>query len=304
HSKGDEEKMSEALHKLKEEDQTIHVDYSPELRQLILSCQGELHMNIIKWILDKTYKIQIDFTTPRIPYRETIQKSADSSYRHKKQSGGNGQFGEVFMKVEPWYEGMPEPEGVSIRAKEEIALDWGGKLVFYNCIVGGAIDARFVPSILKGVMEKMQEGPLTGSYVRDVRVIVYDGKMHPVDSNDISFKIAGAMAFKQAFVTANPKLLEPINELEVLVPEDMMGEVMTDLQTRRSIIMGMDTRGRYQVIKAKTPLAELDRYTTSLRSITQGKANFSTRFAEYAPVPGELQKQLINEYENELVEER
>ena len=296
-SKGDEEKMSEALHKLNEEDKTVKTQYSAELKQLILECQGELHMNMIKWNLEHNYKLHIEYDKPRIPYRETIQKLSESSYRHKKQSGGAGQFGEVFMKIEPWYEGMPAPEGVSVRATEVVELDWGGKLVFLNCIVGGAIDARFIPSILKGVMEKMHEGPLTGSYVRDVRVLVYDGKMHPVDSNDISFKIAGAQAFKQAFVNASPKLLEPVNELEVLVPEEMMGEVMTDLQTRRSIIQGMDSRGRYQVIKAKTPLSELDRYTTSLRSITQGKANFNTRFAEYAPVPPELQKQLMSEYQ-------
>ena len=302
-SKGDEEKLSEALHKIHEEDKTVLFEYSSELKQLILSCQGELHMNIIKWILQNNYKVTVEFFTPRIPYRETIQKPSDASYRHKKQSGGAGQFGEVFMKVEPYYEGMPEPEGLSIRGKEEIQLDWGGKLVFYNCIVGGSIDNRFIPSIQKGVMEKMHEGPLTGSYVRDVRVMVYDGKMHPVDSNDISFKIAGAQAFKQAFVNASPKLLEPVYDLEILVPEDLMGEVMTDLQTRRSIIQGMDSRGKYQVIKAKTPLSELDRYTTSLRSITQGKANFSQKFAEYSPVPGDLQKQLIEEYNNELVED-
>ncbi len=295
-SKGDEEKMSEVLHKLNEEDQTVIVQYSPELKQLIMSCQGELHMNIIKWVLEKNYKLHIEFEKPRIPYRETIQKQSESSYRHKKQSGGAGQFGEVFLRIEPYYEGMPDPEDLNVRGREEVELEWGGKLVFYNCIVGGAIDARFIPSILKGIMEKMQEGPLTGSYVRDVRVMVYDGKMHPVDSNDISFKIAGAQAFRQAFVNASPKLLEPINELEVLVPEELMGEVMTDLQTRRSVIQGMDSKGRYQVIRAKTPLAELDRYTTSLRSITQGKANFSTRFAEYSAVPGEIQKQLMDEY--------
>ncbi|MDH5597789.1 MAG: elongation factor G [Cyclobacteriaceae bacterium] len=301
-SKADEEKMSEALQKIHQEDPTIIFEYSPELRQLILSCQGELHMTVTQWILENLYKVHVKFEKPRIPYRETIQKSSESNYRHKKQSGGAGQFGEVFMKIDPYYEGMPEPEGVSIRGKEEIPLKWGGKLVFYNCIVGGAIDARFIPSIQKGVMEKMEEGPLTGSYVRDVRVIVYDGKMHPVDSNDISFKIAGMMAFKEAFIKASPKLLEPVNELEILVPEDLMGEVMTDLQTRRSMIMGMDSKGNYSVIKAKTPLAELDRYTTSLRSITQGRASFSTKFAEYLPVPAELQKDLISEYQMSEVE--
>jgi elongation factor G len=301
-NKSDDEKLGEALHKIHQEDPTVLYEFSPELKQLILSCQGELHLAVIKWMLENTYGLHIDFETPKIPYRETIQKLSESSYRHKKQSGGAGQFGEVYMKVEPYHEGMPEPTGVNIRAKEEIDLKWGGKLIFYNCIVGGVIDARFIPSILKAIMEKMEEGPLTGSYVRDVRVIVYDGKMHAVDSNDIAFKIAGMMAFKEAFINASPKLLEPVYDLEVLVPEELMGDVMTDLQTRRSIIMGMDARGNYQVIKSKTPLAELDRYTTSLRSITQGRASFSLKFAEYAPVPAEIQKELIDNYNKELVE--
>ena len=297
-NKSDEEKLGEVLHKINMEDPTVDVAFSPELRQLIISCQGELHMSVVKWALENVYHLDVSFEKPRIPYRETIQSAAESNYRHKKQSGGAGQFGEVFMKIEPYYEGMGEPEGFNIRNKQEVPLDWGGKLVFYNCIVGGAIDARFIPSIQKGVMEKMQEGPLTGSYVRDVRVIVYDGKMHSVDSNDIAFKIAGMMAFREAFEKAHPQLLEPINELEVLVPEEIMGEVMTDLQTRRSVIMGMDSRGDYRIIKAKTPLAELDRYVTSLRSITQGRASFSTRFSEYAPVPPDIQKRLKEEYQS------
>jgi elongation factor G len=297
-NKSDDDKIGEALHEIREEDPTIQVEFSRELRQMILSGQGELHLNINKWRLEHLYNIQVEFVKPRIPYRETIQKLSASSYRHKKQSGGAGQFGEVFMKIEPYYEGMAEPQGHSIRDKEEIHLDWGGKLIFYNCIVGGVIDQRFIPSILKGVLEKMHEGPLTGSYVRDVRVIVYDGKMHAVDSNDISFKIAGMMAFKDAFVHADPKLLEPIYDVEVLVPEELMGEVMTDLQSRRSIITGMDSKGQYQVIRAKTPLSELDRYTTTLRSITQGRASFQSKFSEYAPVPPDTQKKLAEEYRN------
>jgi elongation factor G len=257
---------------------------------------------MVKWALENTYGLDVDFETPRIPYRETIRKAADASYRHKKQSGGAGQFGEVFLKIEPYHEGMEEPTGFNIRNKEETELPWGGKLVFYNCIVGGVIDLRFLPSIRKGILEKMEEGPLTGSYVRDVRVMVYDGKMHPVDSNDISFKIAGMMAFKDAFTRADPQLLEPIYDLEVVVPEELMGEVMTDLQGRRSIIQGMEAKGAYQVIKAKTPLAELDRYTTTLRSITQGRANFSTSFSEYAPVPYDIQQKLMADYNQQMEE--
>ncbi len=301
-NKQDDEKLSEALKKIHQEDPTVEIEYSRELKQLILSCQGELHLAMVKWALKNTYFLDVDFVTPRIPYRETIQKASDASYRHKKQSGGAGQFGEVYLKIEPYQEGMAEPSGFNIRKKEETELPWGGKLVFYNCIVGGVIDIRFLPSIRKGILEKMEEGPLTGSYVRDIRVMVYDGKMHAVDSNDISFKIAGMMAFKQAFTSADPQLLEPIYDIEVVVPEELMGEVMTDLQSRRTIIQGMEVRGAYQVIKAKTPLAELDRYTTTLRSITQGRANFSTMFSGYSTVPYEIQQKLMSNYHRQVEE--
>ncbi|MGK7389334.1 MAG: elongation factor G [Candidatus Cyclobacteriaceae bacterium M2_1C_046] len=300
--KSDEEKLGEVLHKLQEEDPTLDVVISKELKQLIIGCQGELHMNMIKWTLENIYKLDITFVTPKIPYRETIHKSAESNYRHKKQSGGAGQFAEVQMKIEPYEEGMQDPAEFNIRDKQEYDLEWGGKLVFYNCIVGGAIDNRFIPSVIKGVMEKMQEGPLTGCYVRDVRFILYDGKMHAVDSNDIAFKIAGMKAFQEAFLKADPRLMEPVYDLEILVPEELIGEVMTDLQTRRSMIMGIDTKGKYQVINAKTPLAELDRYITTLRSLTQGRASFTSKFAEYALVPVEVQKQLVSRGTENLVE--
>jgi elongation factor G len=291
-SKNDDEKIGEVLNKIHQEDPTLQVAFSKELRQLIISAQGELHLAVCKWYLENVYKLRISFETPRISYRETIRKSAVASYRHKKQSGGAGQFGEVHLKVEPFYEGMPEPTEYNVRGKEFIDLPWGGKLVFYNCIVGGVIDTRFIPSILKGVMEKMEEGPISGSYVRDVRVCVFDGKMHPVDSNDISFKIAGMMAFKDAFMRSEPQLLEPIYDLDIMLPEEVMGEVMGDLQTRRAVIMGIDSKGSYQVIKARAPLAELDRYSTSLRSLTQGRASFTQRFAEFAPVPYDVQQQV------------
>jgi elongation factor G len=296
HSKNDDEKIGEVLAKIHQEDPTLNVAYSKELKQLIISGQGEQHLSVCKWYLDNVYKVGIDFVTPRISYRETIRKSATASYRHKKQSGGAGQFAEVHMKIEPNVEGTPDPSEFNIRGKEVIDLEWGGKLVFYNCIVGGVIDLRFIPSILKGVMEKIEEGPITGSYVRDVRVMVYDGKMHPVDSNDISFKIAGMMAFKEAFLKAEPQLLEPLYDLEISVPEEVMGDVMSDLQTRRSIIMGMDTKGHYQVIRAKTPLAELDRYSTTLRSLSQGRASFSQTFAEFAPMSFDMQQKLAKEF--------
>ena len=294
-SKNDDEKIGEVLQKIHQEDPTIQVQFAKELKQLIISAQGELHLAVCKWFMENVYKLHISYETPRISYRETIRKPAVASYRHKKQSGGAGQFAEVHMKIEPWVEGMPEPTDYTVRGKDEIDLPWGGKLIFYNCIVGGVIDLRFIPSIQKGVMEKMEEGPITGSYVRDVRVMVFDGKMHPVDSNDISFKIAGMMAFKDAFMRAEPQLLEPIYDIEVTTPEDVMGEIMGDLQTRRSIIMGIDSKGGNQVIKARTPLAELDRYTTSLRSLSQGRASFSQQFAEFAPVPFDVQQKLAKQ---------
>ncbi|MBG7628831.1 MAG: elongation factor G [Bacteroidetes bacterium] len=293
--KNDEEKLNDALKKIHSQDPTVIIKYSNELKQQILSCQGELHLATIDWTLQKIYGIKAVFEQPKITYRETIQRSATSSYKHKKQSGGSGQFGEVHMKIEPWYDGISDPDGFNIRKKEIVDLEWGGKLVFYNCIVGGVIDVRYLPSVLKGILEVMEEGPLTGSYARDIRVMLYDGKMHPVDSNDISFKIAAAHAFKAAFLEAKPKLLEPIQELNVKVPEELMGNVMTDLQSRRAIILGMDSDGKYQTIKAKVPLAEMYKYSTTLRSITQGRGSFSTKFANFELVPNNVQEELIKQ---------
>ena len=301
--KGEEERLSIALHQLREEDPTLIIEFSPELKQILIHCQGDMHLAVIKWKIEHLNKVEVKFIKPRIPYRETIRRMAEANYRHKKQSGGNGQFGEVFMRIEPWYEGMQEPKGLNVRGRDEIALDWGGKLVYYNCIVGGAIDLRFLPSILKGVMEKMHEGPLTGSYVRDVRVCIYDGKMHPVDSNDISFKIAGLKAFKQAFQEADPQILEPIYNVEVSSPDDLTGSVIGDLQTRRAIVEGMDAEGHFTKINAKVPLSEMNDYCSSLRSITQGRAKFKMRFHEYAAVPFEVQKKLQEDYSKMAKEE-
>ncbi len=295
-NKGEEEKLAQALHQLREEDPTLVVEVSQELKQTLIHCQGDMHLAVAKWKIENLHKVPVKFTKPRIPYRETIRKMAEANYRHKKQSGGAGQFGEVYMRIEPWHEGMPEPQGLNVRGRETFDLDWGGKLVFYNCIVGGAIDTRFLPSILKGVMEKMHEGPLTGSYVRDVRVSVYDGKMHPVDSNDISFKIAGIMAFKQAFQQADPQVLEPINLVEVLCPEELTGAVMGDLQSRRGLVEGMDTEGHFQKIIAKVPVAEMHGFSSSLRSITQGRAKFKMNFDSYQPLPFDLQRKITEEY--------
>ncbi len=299
-NKRDEEKLNEVLRKLHSQDPTIIVNYVPELRQVIVSCQGELHLSVLEYLLKNEHGLEVKFIKPKIAYRETIESSAVASYRHKKQSGGAGQFAEVHLKVEPWNESMPEPADMTVRATEEIKLPWGGKLVFCNCIVGGVIDARFLPSIKKGIMEVMERGPITGSHARDIRVIVFDGKMHPVDSNDISFKIAAAHAFKEAFLNARPKLLEPVHELEVNVPEDKMGDIISDLQLRRSVILNMDGKGKYQTIKAKTALAELYQYSTTLRSITQGKGSFTSMFSEYALVPGQVQTELLKNYQAQL----
>lgn len=291
----DEEKLNDALRKIHSQDPTVEMEYSNELKQLIIGCQGELHLATIDWTLKNIYGVEAVFKDPKIAYRETIQRSSTANYRHKKQSGGAGQFGEVHLKIEPWYEGMPEPEGFNIRGREEVDLPWGGKLVFYNCIVGGVIDARYLPSIKKGILEVMEAGPLTGSYIRDVRVMVYDGKMHSVDSNDISFKIAGAHAFKEAFLNAKPKLLEPIEDLTVKVPEEMVGNVMTDLQSRRSIIQGIDSEDHFQILRCSVPQAELANYSTNLRSLTQGKATFVSAFSSFQAVPRNVQEALVSE---------
>ncbi len=302
---GDDEKLGEILNKLSFEDPTILVEYSKELKQTIIQGQGEHHLNIVKWILANQHKIDIEFFAPKIPYRETITKVAAADYRHKKQSGGAGQFGEVHLLIEPYTEGMPEPTkykiagkeiAVSMKGKEEIMLDWGGKLQFYNSIVGGAIDARFLPAILKGIMEKMEEGPLTGSYARDIRVVVYDGKMHPVDSNEISFKLAGRNAFKEAFRNAGPKIMEPIYQVEVLVPSDRMGDVMSDMQNRRAMIEGMTSDKGFDRLVARVPLAEMYRYSTTLSSLTSGRASYTMKFLQYEQVPTDVQEKLLREY--------
>ncbi len=299
----DDEKLATVLKEMNNIDPTLVYEHSKELKQVIFSGQGEMHLNAAKWMIENINKIGIEFYAPKIPYRETITKPAKSMYRHKKQSGGAGQFGEVHMLIEPWYEGKADQTEFPIRGRDEHQLPWGGKLLFHNCIVGGSIDARFMPAILKGLMEKMEEGPLTGSYARDIIVNIYDGKMHPVDSNEISFKLAGRNAFKDAFKNAAPKILEPIYDVEVMVPEEKMGDVMTDLQGRRALIMGMDSEGGYQKIRAKVPLAEMNRYSTTLSSITSGRATYGMKFAEYQQVPADVQDQLLKAYEEEEKDE-
>jgi elongation factor G len=306
------EKMMAIINRMREEDPTWIVEQSKELKQTIIHGQGEFHLRTLKWRLEKNEKIQVKFEDPKIPYRETITKASRADYRHRKQSGGAGQFGEVHLIVEPYAEGMPDPTvysfngqeyRINVKNREEVSLEWGGKLVFINSVVGGAIDTRFMPAILKGIMERMVQGPLTGSYARDVRVIVYDGKMHPVDSNELSFMLAGRNAFSEAFKNAGPKILEPIYDIEIFVPSDYMGDVMSDLQGRRAMIMGMDSEAGYQKLQAKVPLKELGNYSISLSSITGGRASFITKFASYELVPNDIQQQLIAAHEAELAKD-
>ena len=311
-NEADTEKMMAVLNRMREEDPTWIVEQSKELCQILVHGQGEFHLRTLKWRLENNEKLQIQFYEPKIPYRETITKSARADYRHKKQSGGAGQFGEVHLIVEPYYEGMPAPEvykfngqeyKMNVKGTEVIDLEWGGKLVFVNSVVGGAIDARFMPAILKGIMSRMEQGPLTGSYARDVRVIVYDGKMHPVDSNEISFMLAGRHAFSEAFKNASPKILEPIYDVEVFVPSDKLGDVMSDMQGRRGMIMGMTSEKGYEKLSAKVPLKEMSNYSTALSSLTGGRASFIMKFASYELVPTDVQTKLMKEFEEQEKDE-
>ena len=311
-NEADTEKMMAVLNRMREEDPTWVVEQSKELRQILVHGQGEFHLRTLKWRLENNEKIQIQFYEQKIPYRETITKAARADYRHKKQSGGAGQFGEVHLIVEPYYEGMPAPDTykfngqefkINVKSTETIDLEWGGKLVFINSVVGGAIDARFMPAILKGIMSRMEQGPLTGSYARDVRVIVYDGKMHPVDSNEISFMLAGRHAFSKAFKNAGPKILEPIYDVEVFVPSEKLGDVMSDMQGRRGMILGMDSEKGYEKMVAKVPLKEMSNYATALSSLTGGRASFIMKFASYELVPTDVQNKLMKEFEEQEKEE-
>lgn len=311
-TESDAEKLMQILTRMHEEDPTWVVEQSRELKQTILSGQGEFHLRTLKWRVENNDKLPILFEEPKIPYRETITKAARADYRHKKQSGGSGQFGEVHLIIEPYTEGMPAPDTyrfgnqeykMNVRDTQEIPLQWGGKLVVNNCIVGGAIDTRFIPAIVKGLMDRMEQGPLTGSYARDVRVCIYDGKMHPVDSNEISFRLAGRNAFSEAFRNANPKVLEPVYDVEVMVPGDVMGDVMSDLQGRRAIIMGMNSANGFEVISAKVPLKEMASYSTALSSITGGRSSFTMKFSSYELVPSDVQEKLLKEYAEKNTED-
>lgn len=300
--KAEMEKLMKALHIIEEEDPTLHVEQSAALKQTLLHGQGQLHLDLIRYRIDKVNGIQMNFIRPRISYRETITAAADTSYRHKKQSGGSGQFGEIHLRIEPYYEGMPDPEGLTVRKRNVEELPWGGSLSFFWCIVGGSIDAKYINAIKKGILQRMEEGPLTGSPCQDIRVSVFDGKMHPVDSNDAAFMIAARTAMRDAFKKASPQILEPIYDVEVLCAADAMGDVMGDLQTRRAMISGMGSEGHYQKIMAKVPQSEMYQYSSTLRSLSQGRAKFNRRFAEYNTLPYDIQEKLMANYQEEEVE--
>lgn len=311
-TESDNEKLAALLTRMHEEDPTWVVEQSKELRQTIVSGQGEFHLRTLKWRLENNDKMPVEFGEPKIPYRETITKAARADYRHKKQSGGSGQFGEVHLIIEPYVEGEPVKEvykfgnqeyRISVKDTQEVNLDWGGKLVLINSIVGGAIEARFIPAIMKGLMDRMEQGPLTGSYARDVRVIVYDGKMHPVDSNEISFRLAGRNAFAEAFKNANPKVLEPVYDVEVFAPSDIVGDVMSDITSRRGMVLGMETEKQFTRLKAQVPLKELSTYSTTLSSLTGGRATFTMQFKDYELVPADVQDKLLKEYAAQQGEE-
>ncbi|HOT97835.1 MAG TPA: elongation factor G [bacterium] len=278
-SKGDEDKISSGLHTLNETDPSFTIEINPELKQTVLSGQGEIHLAVIVNRLKERYGVEVEQKKPRIPYRETITGKADEKYRHKKQTGGAGQFAEVWMRIEP--------------------LPRGAGFEFESQIVGGSISGPFIPSIEKGVRQILEEGAIAGYRIVDVKAIVYDGKEHPVDSKDIAFQIAGREVFKMCVQSAKPILLEPIYDIEVKCPEENMGDIMGDLNSRRGRIMGMESIGRFQVVKAKIPLAELHNYSSTLRSLTQGRASYTRKFSHYDPMPKEVEAKVIAEAQAE-----
>ena len=296
-AKGDEDKLSTGLHALHEEDPTFIMRVDPELKQILLSGQSELHLSLIVKRLKEKYNVDVNTVEAKIPYRETIRSHAREFYRHKKQTGGAGQFGEVHFHMEGYREGLPYPDDLTIRNSDLDDLPWGGKLEFVNAIVGGAIDARFVPAVKKGVMEIMESGVVAGYPVTDVRVILHDGKMHAVDSNENAFKTAGRMCFRDCFLKAKPGIREPIVEVEVTVPDEYMGDVMGDMSGHRGKILGVEASGHNQIVKALVPSKEMAKYSTKLRSMTQGRGIYRQKFSHYEEVPKDQADKLIKAYE-------
>lgn len=284
-AKGDEDKIASGLHTLHEEDPSFSVQYDPEISQTVVSGQGELQLSLAVKRLKERYKVEVDLIEPRIPYRETIKGRVDDvDYKHKKQSGGRGQYGHVHFKMEP--------------------LPRGAGFEFVNAIVGGVVPGRFIPAVEKGIIETMSKGVISGNQVVDVKVTLHFGSYHDVDSDEMSFKLAASQCFKKAFLECKPCLLEPIYEIEVIVPDEYMGDVMGDVSSRRGKILGMDSDGHFQIIKANVPLAELHKYSSQLRSLTQGRGNYKSKFSYYEEVPKEVEQKVIDEYNKSIEEDK
>lgn len=284
-AKGDEDKIASGLHTLHEEDPSFSVQYDPEISQTVVSGQGELQLSLAVKRLKERYKVEVDLVEPRIPYREAIKGRVDDvDYKHKKQSGGRGQYGHVHFKMEP----LPRGTGFE----------------FVNAIVGGVVPGRFIPAVEKGIVETMGKGVISGNQVVDVRVTLHFGSYHDVDSDEMSFKLAASQCFKKAFLECKPCLLEPIYEIEVIVPDEYMGDVMGDVSSRRGKILGMDSDGHFQIIKANVPLAELHKYSSQLRSLTQGRGNYKSKFSFYEEVPKEVEQKVIDEYNKSREEDK
>lgn len=283
-SQGDEDKIANGFHSLHQEDPTFVMHFDPELSQTVIGGQGELHLTLAAKKLKDKFGVEVDLVEPRIPYRETIKGVCeDAEYKHKKQTGGRGQYGHVHLKLEP--------------------LKRGEGFQFVDAIVGGVVPGRFVPAVEKGILETMAKGVLAGYKVVDVKVTLFDGSHHPVDSDELSFKIAGSQAFKKGFLAANPCLLEPIQEVTIRVPEEFMGDVMGDISSRRGKILGMDSDGEFQIIRALIPLAEMFKYATQLRSLTQGKGTYEMKLSHYEEVPKEIEAKIIAAAEKQKEEE-
>jgi elongation factor G len=291
--KGDEVKVSEGLHMMHEEDPTFNVYQDPESHQTVVSGLGELHLEVIIKRLQSKYGVEVEMKSPRIPYRETIKGATTTSYRHRKQTGGAGQFGEVHFHIEPWEEGRPVPANYPVRSEEIETLPWGGTFHFVSSIVGGTIDARFIPAVKKGIHEMLNRGAYAGYPMTNVRVILFDGKMHAVDSNENAFKTAARMCFRQGVKECRPQLMEPIWNIEITGPIEYMGDIMSDLSGRRGRIQGMDSKGTAQVIKAQIPLAELYGYAARLRGLTQGRGSYTREFSHYEEVPKDVEAKIV-----------
>jgi elongation factor G len=293
---GQEDKLAQGLHQITTEDPSLVFNHDSLLNQLILSGVGEMHLQIAKGRLEQEAGVEVEFVEPRISYRETIENRATADYRHKKQSGGAGEFADISMLVEPLEGKFRPPDYVDVRGEDTVETDWDAEVHFVNAIKGGVIDMnKFFSSIKKGVLNTMEEGPVAGFPVGNIRIVIYDGGMHPVDSNEAAFKRAAFGCFRRAFQKASPVLLEPIHTITITTPDDYTGDIISDLNTRRGRVQGIDTQGPLQKITAEVPEAELHQYSTTLRSLTQGRGLHRTQFSHYEAMPGNVQEEVVED---------